>query len=303
MRWRWLTTIVLATALASPSAATVAQEPATAAGVLDESAPPGENYDRADFRFWMPPGATTARAIVVLVPGSNGDGRGMATEAFWQEFATRHSLALVACRFTDKKHEQPFIEHYVNVSQGSGQALLDAIGRFAERAKHPELTTVPFYMWGMSAGGQFNYEFVAWKPERVAAFVVNKGGIYYTALAPKAARDVPGLLFIGETDLAFRNDTITGLFAVNRRAGARWALTEEPGLAHAVGRSRELGAMLFEEVPPLKPLDTPAGFIGDLKAQTFKPAAEAGALTAPTAWLATERLARGWQSVVTGRPF
>jgi len=23
-------------------------------------------------------------------------------------------------------------------------------------------------MWGMSAGGQFNYEFVAWKPERVA---------------------------------------------------------------------------------------------------------------------------------------
>ena len=65
MRWRWLTTIVLATALASPSAATVAQEPATAAGVLDESAPPGENYDRADFRFWMPPGVTTARAFQV----------------------------------------------------------------------------------------------------------------------------------------------------------------------------------------------------------------------------------------------
>jgi pimeloyl-ACP methyl ester carboxylesterase len=33
----------------------------------------------------------------------------------------------------------------------------------------------------MSAGGQFNYEFAAWKPDRVAAFVVNKGGIYYTA--------------------------------------------------------------------------------------------------------------------------
>ena len=158
-------------------------------------------------------------------------------------------------------------------------------------------------MWGMSAGGQFNYEFVAWKPERVAAFVVNKGGIYYTALVPKAAREVPGLLFVGENDLAFRNHTIAGLFAVNRRAGARWALTREPGLAHVVGRSRDLGAMLFEEVPPLKPLDSPAGFIGDLKAQTFRAAAEAGALNVPTAWLATERLARGWQAVVTGPPF
>ena len=34
--------------------------------------------------------------------------------------------------------------------------------------------------------------------ERVVAFVVNKGGIYYTALTSKAARDVPGMLFIGE---------------------------------------------------------------------------------------------------------
>jgi poly(3-hydroxybutyrate) depolymerase len=302
MRYARSATVALAAILALTSAAPVAQQPAPA-GVLDEAAPPGANYDKAEFRFWIPPGAATARAIVVLVPGSNGDGRSMATDAFWQEFATRHSLALVACRFTDKPHEQSFIEHYVNVSQGSGQALVDAIGRFAERSKHPELSTAPLYMWGMSAGGQFNYEFVAWKPERVAAFVVNKGGIYYTALAPKAARDVPGLLFVGETDLEFRNHTIAGLFAVNRRAGARWALTQEPGIAHAVGRTRELGAMLFEEVPPLKPLDTTAGFIGDLKAQTFRPAAEAGTLNVPTAWLATERLARGWQAVITGKPF
>ena len=78
-------------------------------------------------------------------------------------------------------------------------------------------------MWGRSAGGQFNYEFVAWKPERVLAFVVNKGGIYYSALLPKAAREVPGMLFIGGKDLAFRNNTIAGLFAVNRRGGALWA--------------------------------------------------------------------------------
>jgi hypothetical protein len=78
----------------------------------------------------------------------------------------------------------------------------------------------------MSAGGQFYYEFAAWKPERVIAFVVNKDGIYYTALTPRASRDVPGMLFIGGKDLDSRVQTITGLFAVNRRAGALWALAE-----------------------------------------------------------------------------
>jgi hypothetical protein len=47
----------------------------------------------------------------------------MADDAFWQDFATHNRLALVACRFTDKPHDRSFIEHYVNVSQGSGQAF------------------------------------------------------------------------------------------------------------------------------------------------------------------------------------
>src|SRR5262249_20079141 len=152
----------------------------------------------------------------------NGDGRPMADDPFWQEFAARQRLAIVACRFTDKPHDQSFIEDYVNVSHGSGQALLDALSTFADRAHHAELAAAPLLLWGMSAGGQFNYEFVAWKPERVVAFVVNKGGIYYSALLSRAAREVPGLLFVGEKDLDSRISTIAGIFAVNRRGGALW---------------------------------------------------------------------------------
>src|SRR5689334_2305821 len=216
----------------------------TAAGAaFDVAVPPGTNYDKAEFRLWYPASAAPVQAALVLVPGSNGDGRPMADDPFWQDFAARHHLALVACRFTDKPHDQMFIEHYVNVSQGTGQALVDALGRFASRSGHSELATAPLLLWGMSAGGEFNYEFTAWKPERVAAFIVNKGNVYYTALAPAAARQVPGLLFTGEKDLEFRTNTIVGLFAVNRRAGALWALTQEPGAAHEVARSRDLAAM------------------------------------------------------------
>src|SRR4030095_3376499 len=97
-----------------------------------------------------------------------------------------------------------------------------------------------------SAGGQFNYEFVAWKPERVAAFVVNKGGIYYSALLPRQARAVPGMLVVAGKDREFRTYTIVGLFAVNRRAGANWALAEEPSAAHIVGRSRDVEIVFYE---------------------------------------------------------
>jgi poly(3-hydroxybutyrate) depolymerase len=71
----------------------------------DEALPPGADFDKAEFRFWLPSGASAVRALVVLVPGSNGDGRAMAADVFWQEFAAKHRLALVACGFTDKPHD------------------------------------------------------------------------------------------------------------------------------------------------------------------------------------------------------
>jgi poly(3-hydroxybutyrate) depolymerase len=292
--------------LAAGSAA--AQTPA--ATVLEETAAPGRNYDKADFKLWLPEGIASVQAIAVLVPGSNGDGRGQVDDPVWQAFAVRHRLALVGVRLTDKPHDQGFIEEYVNVSQGSGQAFLDAMAAFATRARHPELATAPFLLWGMSAGGEFNYEFVCWKPERVIAFVVNKGNIYYTALAPKAARMVPGILFTGGKDLEFRTEAIAGLFAMNRRGGALWALAEEPSAAHVVGRSRDVALVLFEDAmalrlsegEPLKALSEKSGLIGDIKTKTYQPLGEDKVPNYPTAWLPTARVAERWQWLVMEKP-
>jgi poly(3-hydroxybutyrate) depolymerase len=302
----------LGAAAALPDAARAQR---TAGTVLDESAPSGPNYDKAEFRLWMPTGSASVRGTLVLVPGSNGDGRAMAEDSVWQAFAAAHHLAIVACHFTDKPHDQNFIEEYVNVSRGSGQALLDALTRFGVRSNHPELNGAPLLFWGMSAGGQFDYEFAAWKPERVIAFVVNKGGIYYTALTSQATRNVPAMLFVGGKDLEFRTNTIVGLFAVNRRGGALWALAEEPDVAHVVGRSRDLSIIFFDDVlplrlgedgvggGPLKELDRTSGLIGDLKAKTFRPSGSDAAPGFPTAWLPTARVARAWQAMSTGAPF
>jgi poly(3-hydroxybutyrate) depolymerase len=277
--------------------------------VVDDSIPAGANFDKAQFRLWVPPNGAALKAVLVLVPGSNGDGRAMAQDTVWQAFAAKNHLAIVACRFTDKPHEQGFIEDYVNVSQGSGQALFDMLAKFAVRSGRTEIATAPLLLWGMSAGGQFDYELTAWKPERVAAFVVNKGGIYYTALASRAAREVPGMLFIGGKDLEQRVQTITGIFAVNRRGGALWALAEEPAVGHVVGKSRDVSMIFFEDVlaarlgsgNALKPLTEKSGVIGDMKTKDFAPVPEK-APAYPVSWLPSERTARAWRAMLTEKP-
>jgi poly(3-hydroxybutyrate) depolymerase len=297
------------------SARAIAQAGGT---TLEQVVPPGENYDKAEFRLWMPGDSGMVQGVVVLMPGSNGDGRPQIADTVWRAFAVHNRLALIGCRFTDKPHDQGFIEEYVDVARGSGQALLDALLAFAASARHPELADAPLLLWGMSAGGEFNYEFTNWKPERVVAFVVNKGGIYYTALVSRAARSVPGILFTGEKDLESRISTITGLFAINRRGEALWALAEEPGAGHIVGRSRDLALIFFSDVLALRLSGTNAGangqrslralsekdgFLGDIKLKTFRPTAGLAAPNSPTAWLPTERVARAWQALVTAQPF
>jgi poly(3-hydroxybutyrate) depolymerase len=293
--------IAIATSLIFASRATAQT---SASGLMEETAPPGANYDKAEFRFWYPQSAGLLKAVLVLMPGSNGDGRPAAEDTVWQAYATKNKLALVACRFTDKPHDQGFIEDYANVSRGSGQALLDAIAKFSARSNHPEVATAPLLLWGMSAGGEFNYELTAWKPERVAAFIVNKGNFYYTALMPPAGRQVPGMLFVGGKDLEFRTNTIVGLFALNRRGGALWALAEEPGVGHVVGKSRDVAMVFFEDVLAarlaeggLQPMPAKPAFLGDYKTKTFQAPGEK-APTDPTAWLPTERVAKAWQDMV-----
>jgi poly(3-hydroxybutyrate) depolymerase len=98
---RPLLALVLLATLAAPALAQTSP-----GSTIDYAAAPGANFDKAELRLWLPAGDATLRAIVLLVPGSNADGRGEVADAAWQAFATRHRLALVGCRLTDRPHDQ-----------------------------------------------------------------------------------------------------------------------------------------------------------------------------------------------------
>ena len=103
---------------------------------FDTTIPPGENYDKAEFRLWLPEKPETLRGVLVAVSGSNRDSRPWLDQptwtelierrnfitrpSYWHDIATRHGLALLGLQLTDKPHEDMFIEEYCELSRGSG---------------------------------------------------------------------------------------------------------------------------------------------------------------------------------------
>ena len=144
---------------------------ASAQTILEDSVMNGNNFQKAAFRLWIGKDIQKVKGIIVMVPGSNGNGRDMVNQPEWQALANKHSMAILAADIKDKRSPNMAIEQYADVKNGTGQAMLDVLSRLATKSGHPELNTVPFALWGMSAGGEFNYEFACWKPERVITFI------------------------------------------------------------------------------------------------------------------------------------
>ena len=271
---------------------------------------PSAVHNMSAFKMWTPPGVAKFRAILMLNLGSNSDGRSQVDDQYWQDFAIKHDFALIGTFLTDHMHPNMMIEDYIQVSKGSGKTILDAIDHFAQESSHEELSYTPFLLWGMSAGGELNYELAAWIPERVAAFVVNQGGYYYSSAPGEATRQTPGLFFIGLADLPSRSTMIKGMYLTNRRAGALWTLAEEKDVAHEVVGSRDLGIVYFEEImkarmsenalgyKALKPVSEDMGMLGNIYSHELGPLKE-GALFEGTSWLISEKFAKAWQVFVT----
>ena len=209
----------------------------------------GKNYKLAEFRFWNPNLNDNYKGILVLNPGFNGDGRKAVLDPVWQKFATKHNLIIVASHFKNyKKSERR--PQYRDASKGSGDILLKSIEKYSKTISNKNIIQLPLLLFGFSAGGQFNYEFASWKPEKVISFVVNKGGYYSTAITSKETQKVPGIFIIGENDLYYRNNLILGIYSSNRSQGAIWTLITEKETKHAPKNSKALSISFFESIMP-----------------------------------------------------
>jgi pimeloyl-ACP methyl ester carboxylesterase len=261
-----------------------------------------EGNRRMEFRLFVPDSVPKVRAVIALVPGHNGDGRGMADDRGWQELAERTQSALLGCFMQGDQGGA-----YYEAGKWSGKIFLEALAKLGKQSGHPEIAEAPIALWGHSAGGQFNYNFAGWKPERTIAFVANKGA-YYGDTARSGIRKVPALWILGEKDTEIRIRNITGKYEDGRKAGALWALVPEPNEGHGVGRSRDLGRVFLEEVitarvdsgGKLQPLNPADGWLGDLAAKTVSKNSAVDSGPRSLGWLPGERTAKLWVEIIGG---
>lgn len=277
--------------------ALVATGAATAAVYDREEEPNGDRV--AAFRLFVPDEVKSVRAVIVLMPGSEGDGKAMAADPDWCAFAAKHDVALLACFFKGRD--------YYQVRLWAGRVLMNNLKQLAADSGHRELAEAPLAFWGHSAGGQFNYNFACFRPARTLAFIANKGA-YYEAPSNVEVRTVPALWITGAEDTELRINNITSLYAINRRFGALWALTIEPGVGHEVATSKQLGLAFLEDVLALRlddagrflPADPAKGWLGDLRTATIEKASATPEDRRAQVWLPGEATALLWAKVMRG---
>lgn len=259
---------------------------------------------RMAFRLFVPEGLKTIRAIIALTPGLDGDGRGMANDPAWQALAERTQSALLACSMKGSSGGS-----YYEPEKWSGKVFLEALKKLAAESDHPEIADAPIALWGHSAGGQFNFNFANWKPERTVAFAANKGGYYGDTIRP-ATRKVPALWILGQNDSEVRVKNITDRYEKGRKSGALWALVPEPNEGHGLGRSRDLGMVFIEEtlatridsLGKLQPADPAQGWLGNLETKTVEKFSGTDSGSKKLSWLPGEATAQLWVEVIGGPP-
>ena len=213
------------------------------------------NDDRG-MLLWLPDPARPVRAALLW-----GSDKHSALRDDLQAFAAANNLAVIGL--------ESFSIDMANRDGGFIEADLKAL---AAMSGHPELERAPVLFTGHSRGGQIAYEFNAWKPERVIAFTVSKGGVYLTWQPSERARSNPAIICGGEKDLDSRVASIHRLFDGNRPLGALWSVEFEEGEAHSFGRSVPLFLLHFqhalnERLPPgataMLPVDQRRSWLAD----------------------------------------
>ncbi len=174
---------------------------------------------RAD--LWYAKAPAHPRAVLVLCPGANGNGRSWITQRRWREFAARENLALVGIHFESDSELLSHCQGYYQASKGSGDLLLVGLHQIYGK-------DLPVLLFGFSGGAHFITRFIAWKPERVLAWAAAGAGVLDVPSSQQV--NPPGIMACGESDS--RLGGALGFFKQGRAAGKPWLWVEMPKAGH-----------------------------------------------------------------------
>ena len=235
--------------------------------IYEPSKTPGELVYGVSYTIWIPPNVKTLRGVIVHQHGC-GEGACHAgeTAAFdlhWQALAIKHQCALLGPSYQQPEKES--CELWCDPRYGSGKKFLQALDDLAKQSGHPEITTVPWALWGHSGGAKWVGTMLMLHPDRTAAVFLRSGLPAITpgkesklpALEiPKAAYSVPIMCNLGTREgVTVKDQRFGGLwdrvrpfFLEMRSHGALIGVTADPNSSHDCGNSRYIAIPWFDSI-------------------------------------------------------
>lgn len=300
---------------------------------LEASSQAGELIFPVTYTLWLPPGVTTLRGLIVHQHGcGEGSCRSGQTGAFdwhWQALAKKHGCALLA-----PSYEQPDkadCQMWCDPRNGSAEAFKQGLEKLASQAGHPELSSVPWALWGHSGGGHWAGGMLMLYPERVAAVWLRSGvpllevnpdrATIKPHSVPDAALRVPIMCNLGTKEgVSEKEGRFAGVWPSNetffralRSKRALIGVAVDPLTSHECGNSRYLAipwlnACLSARLPTagqtsLREMPTKEAWLSPLVAEHPTaalpvPVGQFSGELKQSVWLPTEAVAKAWVAYI-----
>lgn len=294
----------------------------------EASTKPGELIFSVNHTIWIPPGVKELRGVVVhqhgCGEGSCKSGLTGAYDLHWQALAKKHGCALLAPSY--EQPEKADCQMWCDPRNGSDAAFRRGLEDLGRQSGHPELSRVPWALWGHSGGGHWAGGMTLLHPDRVAAAWLRSGvpllqpnpnrATIKAHTLPDRALTVPILCNLGTkegvTDKAGR---FAGVWPANeaffnevRERGGLIGVAVDPLSAHECGNQRYLAipwldACLAARLPsaidaPLRSLPQDGAWFASPTGTEAVPAATFTGDARKIGWLPNETIGRLWTQYV-----
>jgi pimeloyl-ACP methyl ester carboxylesterase len=289
---------------------------------------PGEMPLEVTYNYWLPDGVERVRGVIVHQHGASIlAAQGGATAVYdlhWQALAKKWDCALLGPSYrvlNDAIDRKPGAAGlWMDPRLGSDKTFLRSLKDVAKRSCHPELTQVPWLLWGHSAGGIWANTMATLHPERVVALYLRSGTatffreqpeIFKEPPVPEAVYAIPAMTNAGVQEKASHAwDASVTVFEEYRAHGAPIGFAPDPRTGHWPGDSRYVAMPFFDacmemRLPrkesssqSLRPVDHSQVWFAESMSTTVLPAARFRGDVKKAVWLPNERVARAWMEYV-----
>jgi hypothetical protein len=257
-----------------------------------------DNFSTAEFKLWVPD-VDELNGVLVLSGHSNSNSLFLTEDVKWRYFATSHRLAIAATHMVSSASG-----HYGFAGEGSGNALILAINKIAEKNNISNFDKLPYFLRGYSAGGIFSYSFSEFFPGKTAAVVDIRGGIESNNTNNTNNLNIPGLILVGEQELE-RIESVKSIIANKRSRKGLWSYAIEPNAHHSSNQepSDNLARMFFTKVltnrseiiiPDKNFIEK--GFLGNNLTLEYQPYLEYKEAIEEASWLIDATFAQEWKN-------